>query len=77
MLVGIVCEQPDRPLPVPELERIGLVLALTVRLLDLEHGLAALRAPDPLDEHGRRSRLERFDRGQAPALGDQTDVGQR
>src|ERR1043166_4970867 len=62
VLLGVMVEQPDRAVAVPELECRRLVLALSVRLLDLQHGLAPVSPPDALDERRRSARLERVNR---------------
>jgi hypothetical protein len=51
MLLRVVLEQPDGAIAVPELECSRFVLALAVRVLDLENGLAPVGSPDALDEH--------------------------
>ena len=58
MLFRVVVEQADGAVAGPELERGRLVLALAVRLLDLQDGLAPVSAPDALDDGGRSPRLE-------------------
>ncbi len=37
MALVVAAEQPDRTVPVPALECVGLLGILTVRLLELEH----------------------------------------
>jgi hypothetical protein len=75
VLLWIVGEQPDRPVAVPELERRGLVLALPVRRLDLEHDLVA-GSRDGRSNDRRNTARERLAQGETPAL-DQAGVGQR
>jgi len=77
VLFRVVVEQADGAVAGPELERGRLVLALAVRLLDLQDGLAPVSAPDALDDGGCSPRLERLDRSQSPALADQAGAGQR
>ena len=76
MLFGLGVEQPDRTVAVPELERGGLVLALAVRLLHLQHRLLALRRRHGHDELRRVPAGEGLAEGQPPAR-DQTLAGQR
>jgi hypothetical protein len=68
-----VLEQQHCAVAVPERERIGLVLALTVRLLNLEDSVVARRG----DQVGGDAAFEGLAEGPAPALCDQAGVGQR
>src|SRR5204862_304395 len=72
-LFGIVPEEPNRAVPVPELERRRLVLGLAVRLLHLQHCVLSRRR----DQLRGDPACERFAEGQAPTRRDQASVGQR
>jgi hypothetical protein len=56
MPAGVVREQPDRPIAIPDPERVGFVRALLVRPLHLEHHslLAARRRSDVGDVGSRK-----------------------
>ena len=73
VLFGIVPEEPNRAVAVPELERRRLVLGLAVRLLHLQHCVLSRRR----DQLRGDSSGERLAEGQAPARRDQASVGQR
>jgi hypothetical protein len=68
-----VLEQPHCAVAVPERECIGLVLALAVRLLNLEDGVVACRR----DQLGGDTAFEGLAEVPAPAFCDQAGVGQR
>jgi hypothetical protein len=77
MLVRVVREEPDRAVSLPELERGRLVLALAVRLLDLQDGVLPVLRRGRANDDRRDPALERLAEGEAPALCDQASVGQR
>ena len=77
MLLGVVGEQADRAVAVPELERRRLMLALAVGLLHLEHDVGAVGRDRGRDELGRDAPGKRLAEHESPALGDQTGAGQR
>jgi hypothetical protein len=76
VLLRLGVEQPHRAVTVPELERGGLVLALAVRLMHLQHDLFAIGRDRGRDDDGRDAALERLAEDEAPAL-DQAVAGQR
>jgi len=65
--LAVVREQPDRAVPVPRAEGVGLVLALAVWELDLEDGGLSIRRPHA--ERERRVRVHvRLPRHEPPSL---------
>jgi hypothetical protein len=76
VLLRIVVEQADRALAVPELERCSLVLALAVRLLNLQNGVLAVRGDRRNDRDRGSAGLIGLAEDEPSAL-DQTLAGQR
>jgi hypothetical protein len=67
VLLGLVVEKPYRPVAAPELERRGLVLALAMGLLHLQHDLLAAGGHPGRDEDGRHAACERLAEDEAVA----------
>src|SRR6476659_7684216 len=76
VLLGLGVEQPDRAVAVPELERGRFVLALTVRVLHLQHALLSVTGRHGNDQLRRGAANERLAEDKPPAR-DQTLAGQR
>ncbi len=76
MLLRVVREQPYSAVAVPKLERGRLVLALAVRLLDLEDDLVSRGCHGRLHDDRGDPAVEGLAEGQAPVL-DQAGAGQR